>query len=98
MRSLQAGNSFLVFPEGTRSRTGELGELKKGVFIAAMEAGSAIVPVAVKGTRALLPKGAFALNPGEVTVQVLPPVAAGPDSDRQELMAQVRGRIAAALA
>jgi 1-acyl-sn-glycerol-3-phosphate acyltransferase len=96
--SLRAGNAFLVFPEGTRSRTGELGELKKGVFIAAMEAGSAIVPVAVKGTRALLPKGGFAINPGEVTVQVLPPVPAGPDSPREELMAEVRGRIAAALA
>ena len=96
--SLQSGNSFLVFPEGTRSRTGELGELKKGVFIAAMEAGSAIVPVAVKGTRELLPKGGFAINPGEVTVQVLPAVAAGPDKEREELMAEVRGRIAAALA
>jgi 1-acyl-sn-glycerol-3-phosphate acyltransferase len=98
VKSLQAGNAFLVFPEGTRSRTGELGDLKKGVFIAAMEAGSRIVPVAVKGTGRLLPKGRFSIDPGVVTVEVLPPVAAAPDSSRERLMAEVRGRIAAALA
>jgi 1-acyl-sn-glycerol-3-phosphate acyltransferase len=96
--SLRAGNSFLVFPEGTRSKTGELGELKKGVFIAAMEAGSRIVPVAVRGTQALLPKGHFSIRPGNVTVELLPPVPAAPDSDREQVMAEVRGRIAAALA
>ena len=96
--SLRSGNSFLVFPEGTRSRTGELGDLKKGVFIAAMEAGSRIVPVAIRGTRSLLPKGGFSINPGEVTVELLPPVDAAPDSDRERLMAEVRSRIAAALA
>jgi 1-acyl-sn-glycerol-3-phosphate acyltransferase len=96
--SLRAGNAFLVFPEGTRSRTGELGELKKGVFIAAMEAGSRIVPVALRGTGPLLPKGRFSITPGPVSVQLLPPVPAAPDSDREALMAEVRGRIAAALA
>jgi 1-acyl-sn-glycerol-3-phosphate acyltransferase len=96
--SLRAGNAFLVFPEGTRSRTGELGELKKGVFIAAMEAGSRIVPVALRGTGPLLPKGRFSISPGPVSVELLPPVPAAPDSDREALMAEVRGRIAAALA
>jgi 1-acyl-sn-glycerol-3-phosphate acyltransferase len=98
VESLRAGNCFLVFPEGTRTRTGELGELKKGVFIAAMEAGSRIVPVAVRGTRTLLPKGGFSIVPGEVTVELLPAVPAGPDADREQLMAEVRSRIAAALA
>ncbi len=98
VESLKAGNSFLVFPEGTRSRTGELGDLRKGVFIAAMEAGSRIVPVAVKGTRELLPKGRFSIQPGPVTVELLPPVQASPDGSREDLMAEVRVRIAAALA
>jgi 1-acyl-sn-glycerol-3-phosphate acyltransferase len=97
VESLRSGNSFLVFPEGTRSRTGELGEMKKGVFIAAMEAGSRIVPVAVRGTRPLLPKGRFSIRPGPVAVELLPAVPAAPGSDREELMAEVRGRIAAAL-
>jgi 1-acyl-sn-glycerol-3-phosphate acyltransferase len=98
VESLKAGNSFLVFPEGTRSRTGELGELKKGVFIAAMEAGSRIVPVAIRGTQPLLPKGRFSLRPGDVTVELLPPVAASDGADREQVMAEVRGRIATALA
>src|SRR5262245_17790803 len=72
--SLKSGNSFLVFPEGTRSRTGQLGELKKGVFIAAMDAGSRIVPVVLRGTQPLLPKGHFSLRPGDVAVELLPPV------------------------
>jgi 1-acyl-sn-glycerol-3-phosphate acyltransferase len=96
--SLRAGNCFLVFPEGTRSRTGELGELKKGVFIAAQEAESRIVPVALRGTQPLLPKGHFSIRPGQVTGELLPPVPATAGADREALMAEVRGRIAAALA
>lgn len=94
--SLRKGNDFLVFPEGTRSRTGELGEFKKGVFLAAIEAESRIVPVVVGGTGDLLPKGRFALRPGTVTVELLPAVAARPGDDRDRLMDDVRGRIAAA--
>jgi len=98
--SLKAGNSFLVFAEGTRSRTGELGDFKKGGFVVAMDAGSRIVPVALKGVRELMPRGGFRIRPGTVTVKVLDPVDAGSYSytARDLLVAEVRGRIAAALA
>jgi 1-acyl-sn-glycerol-3-phosphate acyltransferase len=98
VESLRAGNCFLVFPEGTRSKTGELGQFKKGVFLAAMEAGSRIVPVAVRGTRPLLPRGRFSIQAGDVGVQLLEPVPAGAGDDRDRLIEDVRGRIAAALA
>jgi len=97
--SLRSGACFLVFAEGTRSRTGELGPFKKGGFVAAIEAESRIVPVAVQGSRELMPKGGFRIRPGTVRVRVLDPVEAGSYSydDRDRLVADVHGRIARAL-
>ena len=66
----------------------------------AIEARSRIVPVAIQGTRALMPRGRFGVRSGEVRVRVLDPVNAAAYSyeDRERLIALVRGRIEAALA
>jgi 1-acyl-sn-glycerol-3-phosphate acyltransferase len=98
--ALKAGHCFLIFPEGTRSRTGEMGPFKKGGFVVAMDAGSRIVPVALAGTRELMPRGGFRIRPGTVRVTVLDPVPTGSYSydDRDALIADVRRRMAAALA
>jgi len=97
--SLRAGACFLVFAEGTRSRTGELGPFKKGGFVIAIEAGSRIVPVAVHGGRELMPRGGFRVRPGTVRVRVLDPVEAGSYSydDRNRLVEEVHETIARAL-
>jgi 1-acyl-sn-glycerol-3-phosphate acyltransferase len=98
--ALQGGDCFLIFPEGTRSRTGEMGPFKKGGFVVAMDAGSRILPVALAGTRELMPRGGFRIRPGTVTVRVLDPVETARYSygDRDALIAEVRGRMVAALA
>jgi 1-acyl-sn-glycerol-3-phosphate acyltransferase len=98
-KSLRAGACFLVFPEGTRSRTGELGSFKKGGFVIGIEAGSRIVPVVVQGGRELMPAGGFRIRSGTVRVRVLDPVDAAGYSyaDRDRLVADVHARIAAAL-
>jgi 1-acyl-sn-glycerol-3-phosphate acyltransferase len=98
-RSLREGNCFLIFPEGTRTRTGKLGPFKRGAFVAAIETEARIVPVALQGVRELMPRGGLRIRPGTVRIRLLEPVNAGGYGydDRARLAAEVRGRIAAAL-
>src|SRR5215467_4688637 len=97
--SLRAGNSFLIFPEGTRSRTGELLPFKKGGFIMAIEAQAPIVPVAVQGGRAAMRKGSAIVRPVHVSVRIGEPIATAGLTleDRDVLIEQVRSRIRALL-
>ena len=94
-RALREGASFLIFPEGTRSRTGGLLPFKKGGFIMALKGEAPIVPVAISGTRNALRKGSFIIRPVHVRVQFAPPVeTAGMAQDQRDaLIAEVRGRI-----
>ena len=93
--ALRAGLSFLIFPEGTRSRTGELLPFKKGGFIMALQAQVPIVPVAVTGGRAAMRKGSAFVYPVTVRVRVGQPIpTAGLGiSDKEALIARVRGAI-----
>ena len=95
--SLRAGNSFLIFPEGTRSRTSELLPFKKGGFIMAIKAQAPIVPVAVSGGRAAMQKGSWYVRPVMVDVKVGEPVETAGYSldDRDALIEIVRARIEA---
>ena len=92
---LMGGASFLVFPEGTRSRTGELLPFKKGGFIMAIRAQVPIVPVAVSGGRAAMARGSFLIRPIVLRVRVGEPVetAGSTLEDRDRIIAEVRRRI-----
>lgn len=68
------GRDFVIFPEGTRSRDGRLLPLKKGPFYLAVDAGVPVVPVAIRGTAGLLPKGSRKILSGEVEVEILEPI------------------------
>ncbi len=74
---LKKGYSLVVFPEGTRSPTGELLPFKTGGFLIPIKAGIDIVPVSILGTRDILPKGSlwFRLRHGKrVRVFVSEPI------------------------
>lgn len=93
--SIRAGNSFLIFPEGTRSRTSELLPFKKGGFIMAIKAQAPIVPVAVSGGRAAMQKGSWFVRPVMVDVRIGQPVETTglTVDDRDALIEVVRARI-----
>ena len=93
--SLREGNSFLTFPEGTRSRTGALLPFKRGPFLMALKAQVPVVPVAISGADASMRKGSPIVRPTLVTVRVGEPVETrGMDiSQREELADTVRARV-----
>lgn len=98
--ALQEGNSFLIFPEGTRSRTGELLPFKKGGFVMALRAQAPVVPVAIIGARDAMRKGSPWLYPVTVSLRFGAPIeTAGTTMEERDGVAQdVRARIAGLLA
>ncbi len=94
-RSIRDGNSFLIFPEGTRSKTDALLPFKKGGFIMAIKAQAPIIPVAVQGGRAAMQRGSWLIRPVTLTVRVGTPIeTSGYVLDqRDELIDVVRAAI-----
>jgi 1-acyl-sn-glycerol-3-phosphate acyltransferase len=68
------GLSLIVFPEGTRSRTGVMGKFKGGSIMLAMQAGLPIVPISVIGSRHVMKKGELTTRPGHVRLIVHDPI------------------------
>jgi 1-acyl-sn-glycerol-3-phosphate acyltransferase len=92
--------STVIFPEGRRSRDGNLLPFKKGPFVAAIHLGVPVVPVVCKGTQHVMPKGQYlSIMPGTVELVVLEPIptAGMTYEDRDRLRDLVRERIAAEL-
>jgi 1-acyl-sn-glycerol-3-phosphate acyltransferase len=84
--------TVIMFPEGTRSATGELGPFKKGAFVLAIQTGSAIVPTAILGSRNVMKKHSLLIHPGTITVRFGAPIpVAGLGLEqRDELMQTTR--------
>jgi 1-acyl-sn-glycerol-3-phosphate acyltransferase len=98
-QSLRAGQSFLIYPEGTRSPDGRLQTFKKGAVVMAIKAGVPIVPIACSGAHKVMHKRSLRIYPGEITVQFLEPIDASKYSleDRDELNDRVHDAMAAGL-
>ena len=70
---VKSGRSLVIFPEGTRSKDGKLGEFKGGAMKIAMESGAKVVPVLIEGSRARLEETGN-ITSGTVYVSFLPPI------------------------
>jgi 1-acyl-sn-glycerol-3-phosphate acyltransferase len=100
VETVRQGASLLMFPEGTRSRTGELLPFKRGAFVLAIKGQVPVVPMAIHGAGRAMRKGSPLIWPTVVRVHIGAPVETTglTVDDRQELATRVRDRVAELLA
>ncbi len=96
-RVLASGVSVSTFPEGTRSRTGQLLPFKKGPFYLAMESGAPVIPISIWGTERMMTKGSLRIKPGAAHVIFHEPIYPQQFSTRESLMLAVRSAITSGL-
>jgi len=99
VQELRAGQSFLIYPEGTRSPDGRLQQFKKGSVVMAIKARVPIVPVACSGAHRIMRKRSLAMRPGEILVEFLAPIdsTAYTFEQREELNQRLHDELAAGL-
>src|SRR5882724_971928 len=99
IEAMRGGQSFLIYPEGTRSPDGRLQEFKRGAVVMAIKAGVPIVPMVCAGAQKVMEKKSLVIRPGVITVEFLEPIDASAYTfeQRDELNKRVRAAMAAAL-
>lgn len=91
IEAMKENKSILIFPEGTRSKDGNLGEFKRGAFVLAERAGKKIVPVTVIGTDEILPKGESKFKKGvNVKVILSPPIELPEVKNKKTMLALIQ--------
>ena len=71
---VRQGKSVVVFPEGTRSKSDQMGEFKAGAFRIASKVGADVVPVAIDGSYRIMEANGGLMKPAHVNVTILPPI------------------------
>jgi len=94
-QKIREGMSILIFPEGSRSPDGSIQSFKKGGFTLAIKSRVPIVPIAITGTREIMPKGKLTVAAGEIRIQMSHPIPTQSYSlkDREALIKKVNQAI-----
>lgn len=93
--SIRRGKSIMTFPEGTRSRDGEIKAFKPGTFYLAVKSGVPVIPVSIIGSGKIMPKRSLRIRPGQIKMVIGKPIEVAHFSieTRQELIERVRNEI-----
>jgi len=91
-RKIREGKSVMSFPEGTRSKDGNIKPFKQGMFYLAIKSGAPIVPISIIGAGDIMPKRSLQINPGRIVMVIDRPIDVIDYSieNRQELIDTVR--------
>ncbi|MEJ2497317.1 MAG: lysophospholipid acyltransferase family protein [Sulfurovaceae bacterium] len=98
MQKLRNGSNVLIFPEGSRSVDGKIGNFKNGAFALSIKSDIEVVPVLISGTKLLVKKGSLnwlANKNVTIEVQMLPPVKANAKEDVSSFANRVRAMMIA---
>ncbi len=92
---IRAGTSVVIFPEGSRSTTREVGSFRKGSLRLALTAGVAVLPIAICGSGYVLPKGSFLISPGRIYILAGQPIVPTEEdlNDKESFVEAVRARV-----
>lgn len=95
---LKDGMSLVIFPEGTRSSNGELGDFKRGAFMLAGEFQLPVVPLSIQGAFRIMPKDTYFPKSGKIILTIHPPIYPGERGfNTRQLLSDCHATIAAAL-
>lgn len=90
IESIKSGDSVLIYPEGTRTKDGNLQEFKRGAFMLAGKSGKPIIPVAVIGTFPILTNGISGIKPTKVILRIGEPIYYTIENKKDELDLMMR--------
>lgn len=98
-RMREEGVTLCIFPEGTRSTSGRLQPFRKGSFVLAIETGTRVVPTAIEGGAAVLPRGGVLVRPRPIRIRCAPAIELErlEREDRDALLDETREAIAGML-
>jgi len=84
-KRISAGEVFLIFPEGTRSLDGKVGEFKKGSLFLAVQNEAKIIPIGISGSINIQKKGSYFIRPCTVTINIGPPITPAKDLENETI-------------